>query len=85
MITANAIAATPVNPKRAASTTPIRWKPVLMRCARMATRAVALHFMYCNFCKLHEAHRLTPAMAAGVTDRFWEVADIVLDDWEALQ
>ena len=28
-----------------------------------------LHFMYYNFCKLHKAHRLTPAMAAGVTDQ----------------
>lgn len=39
--------------------------------------AVALHFMYYNFCKLHKAHRLTPAMAAGVTDKLWEVDDIV--------
>lgn len=38
--------------------------------------AVALHFMYYNFCKLHKAHRLTPAMAAGVTTRLWEIADI---------
>jgi IS1 family transposase len=38
--------------------------------------AVALHFMYYNFCKLHKAHRLTPAMAAGVSDRLWEIADI---------
>ena len=38
--------------------------------------AVALHFMYCNFCKLHKAHRLTPAMVAGVTNRLWELADI---------
>ena len=38
--------------------------------------AVALHFMYYNFCKLHKAHRLTPAMAAGVTNRLWEIADI---------
>jgi IS1 family transposase len=47
--------------------------------------AVALHFMYYNFCKLHKAHRLTPAMAAGVTDRLWEVSDVVrvLEDWEA--
>lgn len=46
--------------------------------------AVALHFMHYNFCKLHKAHRLTPAMAAGVTDRLWEVADIVkvLEEWE---
>ena len=41
-------------------------------------------FMYYNFCKLHKARRLTPAMAAGVTDRLWEVADIVkvLEGWE---
>ena len=46
--------------------------------------AVALHFMYYNFVKIHKAHRMTPAMAAGVTDRLWEVADIVsvLEDWE---
>ena len=49
--------------------------------------AVALHFMYYNFCKLHKAHRLTPAMAAGVTDRLWEVSDIVdvLHAWEREQ
>jgi hypothetical protein len=42
--------------------------------------------MYYNFCKLHKAHRLTPAMAAGVTDRLWDVADIVkvLEEWEHL-
>jgi hypothetical protein len=39
--------------------------------------AVALHFIYYNFCKLHKAHRLTLAMAAGVTDRLWDVDDIV--------
>ena len=40
--------------------------------------AVALHFMYYHFCKLHKAHRLPPATAAGVTDRLWEVPDIEL-------
>jgi IS1 transposase len=46
--------------------------------------AVALFMVYYNFCKLHKAHRLTPAMAAGVTDRLWEVGDIVkvLEDYE---
>jgi IS1 family transposase len=46
--------------------------------------SVALFMLYYNFCKLHKAHRLTPAMAAGVTDRLWEVADIVkvVEDWE---
>ena len=33
--------------------------------------------VYYNFCKLHKAHRLTPAMAAGVTNRPWEITDIV--------
>jgi IS1 transposase len=46
--------------------------------------AVALFMVYYNFCKLHKAHRLTPAMAAGVTERLWEVSDIVrvLEHWE---
>lgn len=39
--------------------------------------AVALHFMNYNFCRIHQTLRVTPAMAAGVTDRLWEVADIV--------
>jgi len=39
--------------------------------------AVALHYMYYNFVRLHGKIRVTPAMAAGVTDRLWEVSDIV--------
>jgi IS1 family transposase len=39
--------------------------------------AVALHFMYYNFVRLHRTLRVTPAMAAGVTDRLWEIGDIV--------
>lgn len=39
--------------------------------------AVALHFMYYNFCRIHQTLRVTPAMAAGVTDRLWEIEDIV--------
>ena len=38
---------------------------------------VALHFVYYNFCRIHKTLRVTPAMAAGVTDRLWEVSDIV--------
>lgn len=38
--------------------------------------AVALHFMYYNFCRIHSKLRMTPAMAAGVTDRLWEVSDL---------
>ena len=38
--------------------------------------AIALHFMHYNFVRIHQAHRVTPAMAAGVTDRLWEIEDI---------
>jgi IS1 family transposase len=39
--------------------------------------AVALHMMYYNFVRIHQALRVTPAMAAGVSDRLWEIGDIV--------
>jgi len=39
--------------------------------------AVALHFMNYNFCRIHQTLRVTPAMAAGLTDRVWEISDIV--------
>jgi hypothetical protein len=39
--------------------------------------AVALHMMYYNFVRLHGSLRVTPAMAAGVSDRLWEINDIV--------
>lgn len=39
--------------------------------------ALCLYFVFYNFAKTHKAHRLSPAMAAGVTDRLWSVEDIV--------
>ena len=39
--------------------------------------AVSLHFMYYNFVRIHKTLRVTPAMAANVTDRLWSIADIV--------
>lgn len=33
--------------------------------------------MYYNFVRIHQALRVTPAMAAGVSDRLWEIGDIV--------
>ena len=49
--------------------------------------AVALHFMHYNFVRIHKSLRMTPAMAAGVTDRLWEMSDIValLETREAAQ
>ena len=35
--------------------------------------AVALYMMYYNFVRIHQTLRVTPAMAAGVTDRLWEM------------
>ena len=39
--------------------------------------AVALHIFHYNFCRLHQTLRVTPAMEAGVTNRLWEIADLV--------
>ncbi|MGN6369101.1 MAG: IS1 family transposase [Phycisphaerae bacterium] len=39
--------------------------------------AIALHFMYYNFARIHQTLKVTPAMAAGVTDHLWEIKDIV--------
>jgi IS1 family transposase len=39
--------------------------------------AVALYFMYYNFCRIHQSLRVTPAMEAGVTDHVWEIQEII--------
>lgn len=39
--------------------------------------AVALHMMFYNFVRIHKTLRITPAMAAGVSDRLWNIGDIV--------
>lgn len=39
--------------------------------------AVALHFVHYNFARVHSALRITPAMAAGLTDHVWELSEIV--------
>jgi hypothetical protein len=47
--------------------------------------SIALHAMYYNFVRIHQTLKITPAMAAGVTSRLWEMSDIVdvLESWEA--
>jgi IS1 family transposase len=39
--------------------------------------ALALYFVWYNFVRLHKAHKLTPAMAAGLIDKVMDMADIV--------
>jgi len=40
--------------------------------------AVALHFMYYNFVKIHQSLRVTPAMEAGLSDHVWSLDELVL-------
>lgn len=39
--------------------------------------AVALHFAYYNFCRIHKTLRVTPAMEAGITNRLWDLGELV--------
>jgi IS1 family transposase len=39
--------------------------------------SIALFTTYYNFVRIHQTLRMSPAMAASVTDRLWEIGDIV--------
>ncbi len=39
--------------------------------------AIALYVMHYNFCRVHEALRITPAMQLGITDRVWSIGELV--------
>jgi hypothetical protein len=45
---------------------------------------VALYTCWHNSARLNSAVRMSPAMAAGLTQKLWDVADIVklIEDWE---
>jgi hypothetical protein len=45
---------------------------------------VALYTVWYNWIRTHKAHRMTPAMAAGLTDKLMDMADVVrlIDDAE---
>jgi len=47
-------------------------KTYLNHCA-----AIALYVMHYNFCRVHEALRVTPAMQLGVTDHVWTISELV--------
>jgi len=46
--------------------------------------AIALNYFAYNFIKIHRTLRTSPAMAAGATDRLWEVSDLVAL-WESYE
>jgi hypothetical protein len=39
--------------------------------------AVALHFVYCNYVRIHQTLRVTPAMEAGLSDHVWSIDEMV--------
>jgi IS1 family transposase len=43
----------------------------------MHAHAVALHFAYYNFCKIHQSLRVTPAMEARISDHVWSIEELV--------
>ena len=38
--------------------------------------AIAIYFMHYNFARIHQSLRVSPAMAAGITDKLWSLDDI---------
>ncbi len=40
--------------------------------------ALALYYMHYNFVRIHQTLRVTPAMAAKVTDRLWSIQDLAV-------
>jgi len=40
--------------------------------------AVAIHFIHYNFARIHKTLRITPAMAAGISDHVWSLEEIAL-------
>ena len=44
--------------------------------AQNLQRALALHFMYYNFCRKHQTLKTTPAIKAGLTNRIWTLHDL---------
>jgi IS1 family transposase len=49
--------------------------------------AISIYFIHYNFVRIHQTLRVPPAMAAGVTERLWDLSDMVrvVEDWEGAQ
>jgi IS1 family transposase len=39
--------------------------------------AIALHFVYYNFCRVHQTLKTTPAMKSGLTDHVWNISELL--------
>jgi hypothetical protein len=55
--------------------------------AKNHAHMMAIYFMHYNFVRIHQTLKVTPAMAAGVTPKLWEMVDLVavLEKWEMAQ
>ena len=38
--------------------------------------AVAIYYMYYNFCRIHQTLRVTPSMEAGISDHVWSLDEV---------
>lgn len=79
------------NPKHISTSYVERQNLTMRMCMRRFTRltnafskklenhehAIALHFMYYNFVRIHKTLKVTPAQASGITTKLWEIEDIV--------
>jgi IS1 family transposase len=39
--------------------------------------SIAIHYMHYNFCRIHSSLRITPAMAAGISDYVWDIHELI--------
>ena len=39
--------------------------------------AISLHFMHYNLCRVHKTLKATPAMAAGLASRAWNLDEVI--------
>jgi len=39
--------------------------------------SIAIHYMHYNYCRIHQTLRVTPAMAAGISDHVWSIEELV--------
>jgi hypothetical protein len=39
--------------------------------------AVSLYVAHFNLCRVHEALRITPAMAIGISDHIWSIGELI--------
>ena len=51
--------------------------PFQRRSSIISILSLSLYFVYYNFCRIHKTLRVSPAMEAGLTDRLWDLFDIV--------